>query len=90
MNRQRIEEIRDRWDGAMTDLYPSGTEEADYRDIHDLLVEIDRLTRQVEAINALRDRVSDSVAIATLEGRKLKPVVSLNELSAVLETSGIA
>lgn len=43
MNRERIEEIRDRWDGSVTGLYPTGTEEADYRDVHDLLAEIDRL-----------------------------------------------
>jgi hypothetical protein len=39
---ERLGAIRARWDGAVTGLYPSGTEEADYRDVHELLAEVDR------------------------------------------------
>jgi hypothetical protein len=46
--------------------------------------ERDALAGQLKAVKALRDRVSESVAIAATEGRKLKPVVAVAELDAVL------
>jgi hypothetical protein len=46
--------------------------------------ERDALAGQLKAVKALRDRVSESVAIAAMERRKLTPVVAVAELDAVL------
>lgn len=49
-----------------------------------LVVSAERLSGQIKAVKALRDRVSESVAIAAIYGKKLRPVVSVAELDAVL------